>query len=1752
MRDLKSKSRNCQAKCEEQTNKPYCETGQEVHADLACNVQNVDQNDQGNEEQDAQQDPQPQQRCRLSYEREGSERQNICNLFGPTVELHVGLFACGITRSAKQLTVQDLQVCQKRRLHFIGDRGVILGQYERIVESQRTVVVARVGNQLANIRNGCQIFAGSYNDFGNRNSFTVFSRTCNAVDRVIQGLGSIGNSYVNGICHHGELAVVYRNCLTVCILYNNSCGVPGLIVGYGYSNFRTCSRRICRNACILISDDRVRKSFILRIDFYNVVAIGRQGRRNIPSTLLAVHLRNSGQRVIAIFNRQTRDRCNGRCIAGFLIELNGILNDIPLPVEVDITGIKGTVTHPCTGICISDGSVKRADHSGVIIYERVVADVLCLEGLRGLQCAIYIVVNVVGLAGQLHSQNSVRIGHGVSAVMIVLNTALIHDLKNVIAVGLCKIQGHNSACRIILGKVILIKLGRSLYKLKGQNELVCNQELGEVHGLQGDVAILHFACHGFFTVLTHCVNADLRCGGYEGHGDCYTASKLSSFFEITVYAEAEVVSEYAGCASVKLAECSVCNAIGSCVNKLNGFVGFFTKEFQHSIVKIKERVLGIVVVDCNRQLNRVVSHGVCNQVFAVHVQHKARGKIAVDRDLVLALIVGYVIVKSCISGKGQEPVGSQVVNQSGILNKRGVCKVNLVIAVEPADRLTLIKLGYFVCLSNQILNLCKLFSIHRKISVHGQHDLTQIVALGRLEAYLNHVQIGINHHVMVGHYGDLLLILGCPAVKFITGGQILVVFKYLQVGSNGQVCVQQLYLAITRHKGDTAQTCKIQAQIDCSRPVCIRDAVHNKLCYLISGIDIQSCQYLVKHLLHKCLGVVGDATGLAKLTLAAVQIVNANVHHRVGQQLQLRGQIISYLIICILALCQLCKCFLVKLINRVVEQCFANIHTDLRCNHVGYLFKDRNVLAAVEDFFYGNVADVDAQLALHSGQQLFNSGDLLSLVNKVVGLNGQLLQNCQNITSGLVFQCLTNALQRGAVACNVLNQLVKILGGNILTGYGIQLFKAGFHQSDRLQFLIKSGRFNRIENFKKLSKGQVLADKANHIVSVKVHDIHDLLTQLGSQRIKIQNFAVEDREQLGSIQINHDLVLGNLQFIDIKVKQSLQLACGALQTAYVACQNQLKGNTLALCSLVRIHGSVNRVIHNHIRGENLALLHVCKIRQSGNESLNCRYQRIGVKLEQLGIALFGSDLLTVESNTVYILQYAVYNKSQNRLNVLLEVQHLSDLKDLVVIQLTKDRVDRNNLQHLRYRNSTQNTVKVDIVIQSFGIRICVDLVDQAGNVNLCNQRGNIYIIGNLIVAADHFHAVIQAELTNQHVKRLRHGFYVALQGCSIQAVHRCNNLVLVYNNDTVSKKRIGVKNVPSEHFTCIDLIISKQLLEVYTCIVIEINLPSLNDPLDRVEVFYLRQSLKLSVLIKNLGLERIHVEDIVLNVYTSGNELRLGSLNVDDRINVLLNISRNIGSANRDRTVIDHDDPVIIKSLNVNNVPRDQLLHSELIIVEQQLIVKASVSLYVCLPIIQGIYNSLEVVDICKRRKVGILILNLRLQSILVGDVLLKAIAKLLDLRGSCVLIQNRIHVDVARLDDLIGINQRLQLGNREVCIGQNSLFQLCNVHIVQQLAFIHVLHDQIGSDVAVLQKILCINIGLQSGDRLDQFSKLCGIHVCKQRGNIHVLRQRIKTDRLDDLVQLEHFQPLVARNDVKQILHRECLAQCCHINRDA
>ena len=290
----------------------------------------------------------------------------------------------------------------------------------------------------------------------------------------------------------------------------------------------------------------------------------------------------------------------------------------------------------------------------------------------------------------------------------------------------------------------------------------------------------------------------------------------------------------------------------------------------------------------------------------------------------------------------------------------------------------------------------------------------------------------------------------------------------------------------------------------------------------------------------------------------------------------------------------------------------------------------------------------------------------------------------------------------------------------------------------------------------------------------------------------------------------------------------------------------------------------------------------------------------------------------------------------------------------------------------------------------------------------------------------------------------------------------------------------------------------------------------------------------------------------MLNVYATVNELLLSSRNIDDRIDVILNVSGNVRSANGNRTVIDHDDLIIIKSLNVKNVPRDQLLHSKLIIVKQLLIVKASVSLYVCLPIIQGIYNSLEVVDACKRIKLFILTLDLRLQSILVGDVLLKVIAKIRDICHSIFLSQNCIHVNLAVLDDLIGINKRLQLGNREVCIGQNSLFQLCNVHIVQQLALIHVLYDQIGGDVAVLQEILCVNIGLQSGDSLDQIGKLCGIHVCKQRRNIHVLRQRIKTDRLNDLVQLEHLQPLVARNDVEQILHGESLAQCCHINRDA
>ena len=80
---------------------------------------------------------------------------------------------------------------------------------------------------------------------------------------------------------------------------------------------------------------------------------------------------------------------------------------------------------------------------------------------------------------------------------------------------------------------------------------------------------------------------------------------------------------------------------------------------------------------------------------------------------------------------------------------------------------------------------------------------------------------------------------------------------------------------------------------------------------------------------------------------------------------------------------------------------------------------------------------------------------------------------------------------------------------------------------------------------------------------------------------------------------------------------------------------------------------------------------------------------------------------------------------------------------------------------------------------------------------------------------------------------------------------------------------------------------------------------------------------------------------------------------------------------------------------------------------------------------------------------------------------------------------------------------------------------------------------------VKALVKIL--NVGKHSFQllqrcvvRKDLFQQALGIHVAHQDFQIKLAQ---------DLFDIKHLEPFLARNDVEQILHGECLAQCCCID---
>ena len=60
------------------------------------------------------------------------------------------------------------------------------------------------------------------------------------------------------------------------------------------------------------------------------------------------------------------------------------------------------------------------------------------------------------------------------------------------------------------------------------------------------------------------------------------------------------------------------------------------------------------------------------------------------------------------------------------------------------------------------------------------------------------------------------------------------------------------------------------------------------------------------------------------------------------------------------------------------------------------------------------------------------------------------------------------------------------------------------------------------------------------------------------------------------------------------------------------------------------------------------------------------------------------------------------------------------------------------------------------------------------------------------------------------------------------------------------------------------------------------------------------------------------------------------------------------------------------------------------------------------------------------------------------------------------------------------------------------------------------------------------------------------GDNILQNCGYIYIAHHFLKSQLGGNLLYVKHLEPFVARNDVKQILHGESLAQCRHVNRCA
>ena len=1211
----------------------------------------VEQNDQRDQYENCEQNPQPKQGCRLTDQCEGCECKGVvCNSLGPTCEFHVLNRACGIARAGEECAVEQLHGQECRGLDLVGDRG-ILGQNECVGQRLGSVCIYRGGNQRADVGNACKILAILHIEEELNRTTVGLCLSCNTVDGVGKGLGCVGHVDVNRACGHGECAVGQRYGIAVCILHRNGCGVSDLIL-CGDSDGRTCNCGVGRNGYVRSCNDRISHIGVNRVDGYNVISADGL-ISNIPATDLVCHCGNCGNNIlgVVVLHGDTRDGADGGAVCN---KLDGVGDQIPLCEEVQILHAKlGGEACPLTALKVSRRS-EVGNCLGKCLGQTALdgVDFGCRvgNGQTFVQRTVYVEVNVIGLARQGDGHLNVLANH-CEGVAIVVGVGAVNDtvLYDLIACGNCKVEYHVCTCGIVLND-LFTDLRTCLLQGVGDGILGCYHELGEVLCVEGNKltvsrnrTLYRLLCAGGIKGVDLGSGIGKLCeGNLNGNR---LGSKVGG--SRTVKQDLEIVGCNAACIAVKLAKSGICKICGL-VCKGCYVLGVVSKVSKRLILERYEREVLRIVLNCNVKTNvglcRRTGQNVGISTFgASKVDNEALGKLAQNRQRVNAVLLGDLVCKACIRE-------AQIVNRSqrelerGILGDLGGGNVNRFLTHQPTDGVRTVEVGIGGLGGvNQRLDLCQLLGIICQSCAVVYHEVTQHVVLFVNEDHFVHMQVCVDSHIVIGHGLELDTVLSRPTHELITCKRGIVLVN-VQIGSNGQERSEKHRALVTRHELDLADILHShrKAYVQCNVVACqtADDQINN----LFGCGNVHLGEYAIDYFFNDRLGIVGKVACFCKHAVSVVQIHKACVLQLNGEQIKLGNQEVLYLNILILIFGCLVDCLIVQLVKGVGVENVESVDTNLACNDLCNLFDHRNVLAAVENFLYGNIAHIDSELALDSREQLLNSCDLLCLIHITVCLYGQGLEICVYVASRTCLDCGTYAfdrLIRGFIK-DILNHFVQILLGIIRTQLGIQLFEANLQNALCLESFVQRGRLDRAENCDHVLKRELLVKQIDHTVQACGGHRHDLLAKFGGQRIEIKKLCVNSSDLGGHREIDHDRLGRNLEGVGINIiiKKSFELGSRIANDVQVSCKNELEFDLLGLFGVGAVYG----VAQLYRRGEDHVVFKRYKIIKLGNQVLKHHDQLLGMDLKQRVACSLRRNGVVVDLDEIDVRKNLIYNE----------------------------------------------------------------------------------------------------------------------------------------------------------------------------------------------------------------------------------------------------------------------------------------------------------------------------------------------------------------------------------------------------------------------------------------------------------------------------------------------------------------------------